>query len=132
MEHWLTSSIIFATYRDHRDPITPSPFIFQKIFFESWFFLVFSIFWISWAANKWIKSIPVNMIMHESVSYRFNLERKKELKNIFSWMEDEFQYKGVKQDRSSSPSFSLDHGDETPQPWNRPFIIPSKENKTHF
>ena len=27
-------------------------------------------------------------------------------------MEDEFQYKGVKQDRSSSPSFSLDHGDE--------------------
>ena len=31
-------------------------------------------------------------------------------------MEDEFQYKGVKQDRSPSPSFSLDHGDETPQP----------------
>ena len=43
-------------------------------------------------------------------------------------MEDEFQYKGVKQDRSSSPSFSLDHGDETPQPWNRPHPFKREQN----
>ena len=38
-------------------------------------------------------------------------------------MEDEFQYKGVKQDRSSSPSFSLDHGDSTTlkSPLHHPF-----------